>query len=65
MSHITIIISKAATTEEDLRADVSYDYRIPVPHSATPAEVGNLVRNAYRHLEGHLVGSEDESQAKS
>lgn len=55
MSHITIIISKAATSAEDLTQDTSYDYRIPVPHGTSPMKVGEMVRRAYRHLEGHLV----------
>lgn len=61
MSHITIIISKAATSTEDLAAETTYEYRIPVPHGATPAQVGQMARQAYRHLEGHVVSGNAES----
>lgn len=58
MSHITIIISKAATSMEDLSSGTTYEYRIPVPHDATPAQVGQMTRQAYRHLEGHSVSEQ-------
>lgn len=53
MSHVTIIISRAAAPVGDQAhaLEPSYEYRIPVPHDATPAEVGELVRKAYRRLE--------------
>lgn len=63
MSHITIIISKVAGSTGNLEAEVSYEYRIPVPHEATPRTVGRLVERAYEYLEGHVVsgrGSSDE-----
>ncbi len=55
MSHIIIIISKAApptATAEEAAAAVTYDYQMPVPHTATPQQVGEMVRKAYRKLEG-------------
>jgi hypothetical protein len=57
MSHITIIISKTVhQTEEmiarDATSKTSYEYYLPVPHGASPAEVAALVRSAYRRLEG-------------
>ena len=55
MSHITIIISKSASTEQDLAMETSYEFRIPIPHDATPKKVGDMVSRAYRHLEGDLV----------
>lgn len=52
MSHITIIISRAAAPTGDV-PEPSYEYSIPVPHSATPQDVAELVRKAYRRLEHH------------
>lgn len=53
MSHITIILNRAPAqpgdTAHELKA--SYEYKIPVPHDATPAQVGELVRKAYKRLE--------------
>lgn len=57
MSHITIIISKAAAPDS---LEAGYEYRIPVPHDATSTRVGEIVRKAYRHLEGHIVTPQDE-----
>ena len=57
MSHITIIISKAVVPgngepQNHAAADVpTYDYRMPVPHDASPADVAQMVREAYRRLE--------------
>lgn len=62
MSHITIIISKVAVSETDLVAETSYDYRMPVPHGATPTQVGALVRQAFRHLEGDVAPGHVESE---
>lgn len=54
MSHITIIIRRAPAPINDQAHALapSYDYSIPVPHDATPAQVADLVRKAYRRLEG-------------
>lgn len=55
MSHITIIISRqrpfTATTEHQ-EPERLYTYEMPIPHDATPAQVGEMVRKAYRRLEG-------------
>ena len=64
MSHITIIISKAVPPSvaglPEQALDVSYEYRLPVPHDATPKRVGDMVSRAYRHLEGRLVSGTQE-----
>lgn len=54
MSHITIIISRSPPAIADASATMepSYEYSIPVPHGATPQQVSELVRKAYRRLEG-------------
>lgn len=53
MSHITIIISRAAppTADEAHALQPSYEYAIPVPHDATPAQVGEMVRKAFKRIE--------------
>jgi len=51
MSH-QIIIRRSAAPSESVSTEPSYEYSIPVPHDATPAQVGELVRRAYRRLEG-------------
>lgn len=53
MSHITIIISKSSPmiVEGDSTPEVAFTYSIPVPHDATPTRVGEMVRQAYRHLQ--------------
>ncbi len=55
MSHISIIISRAAAPADDTaHADKpSYHYEIPLPHDVTPQQVGELVRKAYKRLEGN------------
>lgn len=54
MSHITIIISRAPAPTGDTAHELqpSYEYRIPVPHDAAPQAVAELVRKAYKRLEG-------------
>lgn len=58
MSHITIIISRAAVPGNgDQQAEAAastptYDYRMPVPHGATPQQVGEMVKHAFKRLEG-------------
>lgn len=54
MSHITIIISRAAAPSSDAEHtnEPFYEYSLPVPHDATPAQVGEMVRKAYKRLEG-------------
>lgn len=54
MSHITIIISKSAPAVADNPAalETSYEFCIPVPHGATPKQVGELTRQAFKQLEG-------------
>lgn len=54
MSHITIIINRAPAPTGDTTHELaaSYEYKIPVPHDATPAQVGEMVRKALRRLEG-------------
>jgi hypothetical protein len=54
MSHITIIISRAPAPTSDSAHEhqPSYEYAIPVPHDATPAQVGDMVRKAFKRLEG-------------
>lgn len=56
MSHITIVISKAfnplaGSADHQEQPEPSYEYEIPVPHNATPQQVGELVRKAYKRLE--------------
>ena len=56
MSHITIIISRArsfsSSSTEHHESELTYSYEMPVPHDATPQQVGEMVRKAYRRLEG-------------
>lgn len=54
MSHVVVIIQRNASlsSAQNSESEVSYHYTIPVPHDATPAQVGELVRKAYRRLEG-------------
>lgn len=54
MSHVVIIIQRNASLHSAERAESEciYHYQIPVPHDATPADVADLVRKAYRRLEG-------------
>lgn len=55
MSHVTIIISRQQPFTEATEyhaPELLYTYEIPVPHDATPAQVGEMVRKAYRRLEG-------------
>jgi hypothetical protein len=55
MSHVTIIISRARPFTEAAtprEPELSYSYEMPIPHGTTPAQVGELVRKAYRRLEG-------------
>lgn len=49
MSHITIIIKRSASTAES--TEPVYQYEIPIAHGATPQQVGELVRKAYKRLE--------------
>jgi len=53
MSHVTIIISRSAPAIADTAHELepSYEYSIPVPHDATPAQVGEMVRKAFKRLE--------------
>lgn len=54
MSHITIIINRSAapSSEADHTHEPYYEYSLPVPDNATPAQVGEMVRKAYKRLEG-------------
>jgi len=54
MSHITIIISRSKPFSEDAstQRETSYSYEMPVPDGATPQQVGEMVRKAYKRLEG-------------
>lgn len=49
MSHITIILKRSASTTES--TEPVYQYEIPVAHGATPQQVGEIVRKAYKRLE--------------
>lgn len=49
MSHAVIIIRRNASQAE--ATESSYEYSIPIPHEATPQQVGELVRKAYKRLE--------------
>lgn len=55
MSHITIIISRAPAPAEMGDSVVSnvpyYEYSMPVPDDATPSQVGEMVRKAFKRLE--------------
>lgn len=56
MSHISIIISRSrpfteATTPSE--PELTYSYEIPIPHGTPPAQVGEIVRKAYKRLEAH------------
>jgi hypothetical protein len=50
MSHAVIIIRRNAAPEAEA-TESSYEYSIPIPHEATPQQVGELVRKAYKRLE--------------
>lgn len=52
MTHAVIIIRRSAAPAETESTEPSYEYSIPVPHDATPAQVGEMVRKAYKRLEG-------------
>lgn len=56
MSHVTIILSRRAGNSvlhsDNAEPECTYHYEIPVPHDATPAQVGEMARKAYRRLEG-------------
>lgn len=52
MSHITIIISRVATSSTNIEHEPSYEYTIPVPHGATSKQVAELTRKAFKRLEG-------------
>ena len=52
MTHAVIIIKRTSVATESTEATgVSYNYEIPVPHEATPQQVGEMVRKAYKRLE--------------
>lgn len=52
MSHVVIIIQRNAPISADhVEPECTYHYQIPVPHDATPAQVAELVRKAYKRLE--------------
>lgn len=54
MSHVTIIISRAPAatlSTEHTEPECSYEYAIPIPHGATPHQVSELVRKAFKRLE--------------
>lgn len=56
MSHITIIISRSRQFSSVAEAanqepELSYNYEMPVPHDATPQQVGEMVRKAFKRLE--------------
>lgn len=53
--HITIILSRAVApgpNGDQAASTTTYDYRMPVPHDASPADVGRMVAKAYKMLEG-------------
>lgn len=54
MSHVTIIISRsqAFTQVDNSEPELSYSYEMPIPHDATPQQVGEMVRKAFKRLEG-------------
>jgi hypothetical protein len=55
MSHVVVIVQRsrpfteAATPSEP---ELTYSYEMPIPHDATPAQVGEMVRKAFKRLEG-------------
>lgn len=55
MSHVTIIISRSrqfsSIEHEHQEPELSYNYEMPVPHDATPQQVGEMVRKAFKRLE--------------
>lgn len=55
MSHITIIISRkalaAGASTVNAEPELSYNYEMPVPHEASPQQVGEMVRKAFKRLE--------------
>lgn len=56
MSHVTIIISRRSSgslvNSDEHEPKCTYHYEIPIPHDATPAQVGEMARKAYKRLEG-------------
>lgn len=55
MSHVVVIIQRSSGSETisaDTEPKCTYRYEMPVPHDATPAQVGEIVRKAYKRLEG-------------
>lgn len=54
MSHISIIISRSVVHggTAPAEAELTYNYEMPVPHDATPQQVGDMVRKAFKRLEG-------------
>lgn len=51
MTHAVIIIRRNAAPVESESTEPFYEYSIPVPHGATPQQVAELVRKAYKRLE--------------
>lgn len=52
MSHLIIIISKVGPAPGENTEDfTSYEYKMPVPHDATPQQVADMTRKAYKKLE--------------
>jgi len=62
MSHVVVIIQRSAapagdTLQNHAAADSpTYEYRMPVPHDASPADVGEMVKRAYKRLESADAG---------
>lgn len=51
MTHAVIIIKRVRSEPEETTEPL-YTYEMPVPHNATPAQVGVMVRKAFKRLEG-------------
>jgi hypothetical protein len=51
VGHAVIIIRRSSSSSAHDAIESSYEYTIPVPHDATPQQVGEMTRKAYKRLE--------------
>lgn len=62
MTHVVVIIQRSAVPgngepHDHAAADgPTYEYRMPVPHGSTPQQVGEMVKRAFKRLEGDEGG---------
>lgn len=56
MSHVVVIIQRSRPFTEattSIEPELTYTYELPIPHGTPPAQVGEMVRKAYKRLEAH------------